>query len=139
MLIKVFLGIIALISGIVIAGGSFALLIKIGVFTRLLEFTRTAKNIKLVETFIILGGICGNIINVFFVPIPLQKAGLAFSGLLFGMFIGWLYMSLAETLSVFSIIFRKIKIKYGIGCVVFSIGIGKMAGALLYFMNNFGE
>lgn len=139
MLIKAFLGLLALISGIVIAGGSFALLIKIGVFTRLLEFTKTAKNIKLVENFIILGGICGNIMSVFFVRIPLGKAGLAFSGILFGMFIGWLYMSLAETLSVFPIVFRKLKIKYGIGCVIFSMGIGKMLGALLYFMKNFGN
>lgn len=139
MLTKIFLGLIALISGIVISGGSFALLVKIGVFTRLIEFTRTAKNIKLVESFIILGGICGNLISVYFISIPLGVFGLAFSGILFGMFIGWLYMALAETLSVFPILFRKLNIKYGIGCVVFCMAIGKMLGSLLYFVKSLGS
>jgi len=139
MWIKIFLGIISLIGGITISGGSFALLVKIGVFTRLIEITRTAKHIKLVESFIVLGGICGTLVSVFSFSIPIGKIGVAFSGVLFGMFVGWLYMALAETLSVFPIVFRKLKIKYGMGCVIFCMAIGKMMGALLYFMRNWGN
>lgn len=138
MWIKILLIILALLGGVAVSGGSFALIIKLGVFTRLAEFTHTGKHIKLIESFITLGGICGTIITCFDISVPLGKIGLLISGIFFGIFVGWMYMALAETLSVFPIVFRRLKLKYGVGCAVLFMGLGKMIGSLLYFLNSFG-
>lgn len=126
-------------GGGIISGGMFALLVKLGVFKRIIELTRTAYKIRILETFIVLGGVLGNIFSVFVTNIPVGMAGVAVFGLFAGIYVGWLHMALAETFSMFSIVFRRLKLKYGLGLAVLFLSLGKLVGALLYFYNNWGN
>lgn len=138
MWIDVFLAILGFSAGSAVSCGVFAILVKLGVFTRIVEFLREAKNIRLLESFIVFGGIAGNLITVFTFDLPFGIVGLIIAGLFWGMYIGWLNMALAETLSMFSVVFRRIKLKYGLGITIIFIALGKLAGSMFYFYKNWG-
>lgn len=70
MWIDVFLAILGFSAGSAVSCGVFAILVKLGVFTRIVEFLREAKNIRLLESFIVFGGIAGNLITVFTFDLP---------------------------------------------------------------------
>lgn len=133
---QAFLAIIGLFSGIAAAGGTFSLLVKIGVFTRIAQLLREGNRICCLESGLVVGGIMGNLVSIFFIPIHLGWPFLALCGLFFGLFVGWLSMALAETLNVIPILFRRMRLKYGIGLVALCLGIGKMLGSLLFFFKN---
>lgn len=135
---QIFLGIIGLCGGVTVAGGTFALLVKVGIFTRIMEFLRLGKRSQLIENALVLGGIAGNLLSVFFISAPLGQTGVLVFGLFSGLFVGWLEMALAETLDVITVMLRRIRMKYGLGCVVLFFGIGKIIGGLLYFYNHWG-
>lgn len=74
MLLKqLFLGFIGLCAGGIIAAGVFAFLAIIGVFPRLIGKTKTRGHIMLYETLIILGGVVGNVLDIY--EFPLASAG----------------------------------------------------------------
>ena len=86
-------------------GRVYAFLAIIGVFVRLMGKTGTRKHIFLYETVIILGGVLGNILDIYEFPIYMGPyLGTLFIcayGLSVGIFVGCLVMSLAETLKAF--------------------------------------
>lgn len=132
----VFIGISA---GGVIAAGVFAFLAIIGVFPRLIGKTKTNRHILLYETVIVVGGILGNISDIY--EIPILWGGnllLGIFGLSVGIFVGCLVMSLAETLKALPTINRRIHLAVGLQYVILSIGIGKLVGSLVYFSRNMG-
>lgn len=131
---------IGLSAGGVIAAGVFAFLAIIGVYSRLIGKTHTKKHVLLFETVIILGGVLGNIMDIY--EIPLKFGGnpfLGIYGLSVGIFVGCLVMSLAETLKALPVIWRRIHLSVGIQYVVLAIGLGKLIGSLVYFSGNFGQ
>lgn len=134
------LGFIGMCAGGVIAAGVFAFLAIIGVFPRLIGKTKTNKHILLYETWIILGGITGNIIDLYEFPI-LMGGGLLLGifGLAVGVFVGCLVMSLAETLKALPVMNRRIHLAVGIQYIILSIGIGKLLGSLFYFSRSMGS
>ena len=92
-LVLMFLG---LSAGGIIAAGVFAFLAIIGVFPRLIGKTRTNRHIFLYETVIIIGGVLGNVSDLY--EFPLLMGGnmvLGIYGLAVGIFVGCLVMSLA--------------------------------------------
>lgn len=132
----VFIGISA---GGVIAAGVFAFLAIIGVFPRLIGKTKTNRHIILYETVIIVGGIWGNISDIY--EIPILWGGnlfLGIFGLSVGIFVGCLVMSLAETLKALPTINRRIHLAVGLQYVILSIGVGKLVGSLIYFAKGMG-
>lgn len=92
-----FLAFFGLSAGGVIAAGVFAFLAVIGVYPRLIGKTGTKKHVRLYETFIVAGGIVGNLVNLFGIPAPLggmpAKLLLFFFGGAVGVFVGCLVMS----------------------------------------------
>lgn len=129
------LGFIGLSAGGVIAAGVFAFLAIIGVFPRIMDRTGT-KYILLYETLIILGGIWGNVSDLYELPIPVwfgEKIVLGIFGLSAGIFVGCLVMSLAETLKAVPVLNRRIRLAVGLQYVILSVALGKLAGALIYF------
>ena len=85
---QLFLGLIGLCAGSVTAAGVFAFLVMIGVFPRLIGKTSTKKHILLYETVIIVGGVLGNISDLYEPPILAgEVAGQIFLGL-FGVAVG---------------------------------------------------
>lgn len=146
---KFFLAFAGFTSGIVIAAGIFAFLAMIGVFPRVIDKTRTRRHIMLYETLIIVGGSLGNILDLFEFPISidlLPQIGVALGiiflglcGLSFGMFIGCIVMSLAETVKALPIFNRRFRISLGIQYMTLSIALGKLIGDLIYFNYGFGS
>ena len=97
---QLLLGFTGLCAGGVIAAGVYAFLAIIGVFPRLMGKTGTRKQILLYETGIVVGGVLGNLLDLYEFPIPLGsllgQAALGVFGLSVGIFVGCLVMSLAE-------------------------------------------
>ena len=60
-------------------------------------------------------------------------------GFSIGIFVGCLVMSLAETLQSLPVIARRIHLAVGLQYLILSIALGKMLGALLYFVTQMGE
>ena len=130
------LGLVGLAAGGIIAAGVFAFLAIIGVFPRLIGKTCTNNHIKLYETMIILGGIGGNIADLYNYPIPFGEVFNAVFGLSAGIFVGCLVMSLAETLKTLPVISRRIGLSVGLQYVILSVALGKLSGSLLYFFRG---
>ncbi|MCI8453767.1 MAG: stage V sporulation protein AB [Lachnospiraceae bacterium] len=130
---------VGLSAGSVIAAGIFAFLAIIGVFPRLIGNTHTTGHIFLYETLMIVGGIWGNVMDLYHVQMPVGGPFvLAVYGVSIGVFVGCLVMSLAETLKALPVLNRRIRLSVGIQYVVLAIAAGKLLGALLYFMKGFG-
>lgn len=136
---QVFLVLIGLSFGSAIAGAIFALIVKLGILTRLASWTKTAKDMKIYEDCILLGGVTGNIVTLYEFPMPAGLIGVVVPGLFFGIYIGCFYMALAEALHAVPVMMRRVNIKIGAGCILLSMALGKAVGALLYFYYNFGN
>jgi stage V sporulation protein AB len=138
----IFLGIIGLCAGLAVAAGTFAFLIVVGVVTRMIGKSRGASEILRFETSIILGGIVGCILSVFtgirFAMAPvISSVILAIYGLSAGIFVGGIAVSLAEILDTFPIVFRRLRLKSGLTWIISFMALGKMTGALIYFLLHF--
>ncbi len=137
---QVLLVLIGLSAGGIIAAGVFAFLAMIGVFPRLIGKTKTNRHILLYETMIILGGILGNIWDIY--EIPLGFGGNLFLGVYgtsVGIFVGCLVMSLAETLKALPVISRRLNLGVGLQYIILSLGFGKLIGSLIFFAEKFGQ
>ena len=137
---KILLAFFGLCAGGIIAAGVYAFLAIIGIFVRLMGKTGTRKHIFLYETVIILGGVLGNILDIYEFPIYMGPyLGTLFIcayGLSVGIFVGCLVMSLAETLKALPVISRRIHLAVGLQYLIFALAAGKMAGSLVYFWNH---
>ena len=140
---QLLLGVIGLAAGGTIAAGVYAFLAIIGVFVRLIGKTGTREHILLYETVIVLGGILGNLMDLFQLRVPMGEIGgyifLGAGGLCTGVFVGCLAMSLAETLKAMPVICRRIRLSVGLQYLILSIGLGKLTGSLLFFLTGMGE
>lgn len=137
---EVFLVFIGLSAGGIIAAGVFAFLAIIGIFPRLIGITHTKKHIMLYESLIILGGVLGNVWDIYEFPIGFGgNLVLGIYGLSSGIFVGILVMSLAETLKALPVISRRIHLAVGLQYMILSLGLGKLIGSLLYFTGNLGK
>lgn len=121
-------------GGVTIAGGVFALIAVIGIVPRLAQKTETKKKIKLYEDSIIIGGLIGTSNLYLNLHLPFGQIGLITVGFFSGIFIGCLAVSLAEVLDVIPILTRRINIKTGMALFIVALAIGKLIGALVYFI-----
>lgn len=127
------LGIIGVAAGVITAAGVYALITIIGMIPRLAGKSRTGKYIHFYEIAIILGGISGCVIQLYQIPIFLGTLGLGVIGVSYGIFVGSLIMSLAETLDVFPIMIRRTRLVKGLPYIVLGLALGKSLGAFLFF------
>lgn len=125
---------IGLGSGIVISGGIFAFIAMLGVVPRMAQKTRTEKHMSLYEDCILYGGIFGGINIIGTIKMSLGPISLVIIGVLAGIFVGSVAVSLAEVLDVVPILTRRISLKKGLVYLILAVAVGKMAGALLYFL-----
>lgn len=147
-LTQVFLAALAWIFGTATSAGTFALLVTLGIIPRMVAKTRTAGKIVLYENMICLGGTAGCLLSLFpFFRFPasgLLIGGMAplewlipLFGLCVGIFVGCQAAALAEILNVFPIMFRRIKLKEGLSCIMVAMALGKLAGSLFYFFYGY--
>ena len=121
-------------SGLVVAGAVFAFITIVGIVPRLAQKTYTIQHIKIYESAIIAGGILGTLGGLFTPSWQIGGWVLIILGVATGIFYGCLAMSLAEVLDVLPIMTRRLRLERGMFYLVLAMAIGKMAGALLYFL-----
>ena len=85
------------------------------------------------ETCVALGGTFGNLWSLHHFRVPLGEWFLAVCGISFGIYVGVLVMSLAESLNVTAIFTRRIRLSKGIPWVILGMAFGKGLGAWLYY------
>lgn len=126
--------IVGLICGIAVAAGVFALIASLGLLPRMAGKTSVASFFIPLENAVIYGGIFGTVISIFEgIPLRLGCWFAIVSGVSSGIFTGCLAVALAEVLNVFPILFRRIKLKYGLKLLILCFALGKAAGAFYYF------
>lgn len=124
---------IGLCSGATVAAGVFAFITMLGIIPRLAARTNTADHILCYENAIILGGTLGNIWILFDLPMHLSVVMVIVFGIFSGIFVGCLYMALAETLRVLPIMVNRIQLKEGFPIIVAAIAAGKVVGTLIQY------
>ena len=131
---QIFLGILGMSAGVVVAGGLFSFIVELGVISDFADRTHTANHILLYEDAVSAGAILGNVFQIFRIGIPGQSVLLAFFGLFAGIFVGCWSMALAEILNVFPILIRRVKLVRYIKWFIIGIALGKGFGACIGFL-----
>ena len=134
---QIFLGILGLSSGLAVAGGMFALFIALGVVSRFAGKTHTAEYIWYYEDAAAIGGILGNLLWVYQIPVPVGMVGVVSYGLFAGIFTGAWAMALTEIVDTIPIFSRRIRLKTGMPWIVISMALGRSLGALVYAYYRF--
>jgi len=134
---QIFLGIVGFSCGLAVAGGMFALLIALGLISRFAGKTHTAKYILYYEDAAAIGGILGNLVWIYRIPIPVGMAGVVSYGLFAGIYTGAWSMALTEIVDIVPIFSRRIRLKKGMPWIIFSMALGRAAGALFYYYFSF--
>ena len=131
---QIFLALIGLSSGALVAGGLFGFIVSLGVISDFADRTHTGSKIILYENAIMLGGVLGNIFYIYQIPIVFQGSVvlLGLFGLFSGIFTGCWAMALAEILNVFPIFVRRAKLVKCIPYIILGIAIGKSVGSIIY-------
>jgi len=130
---EVLLAVIGLSAGLIVAGGLFAFIASLGVVSDIADRTHTGSKILLYEDATTLGGIVGNLVFIYQINLPGGVWLQVVFGLFVGIFVGCWALSLAETLNVFPIFIRRVKLVRCIPYIILGIAIGKGIGSLIYF------
>lgn len=133
MLVILWLGFLGICFGIVVASGTAAFIISLGIVPRYAGITRTAQNVRLYEDCSMLGAFLGNVLFLYSGRLPLGNVGLAIYGIFAGVFLGSWIIALGEVVNIFSIMARRIGITKGIGLIIIVMAVGKTLGSLLFF------
>lgn len=133
---QLFLAVIGLSAGLIVAGGLFAFIISLGIVSDLADRTHTGRHVFLYEDAIALGGILGTIFFIFRIHIPFGGVLLPVFGLFGGIFVGCWAMALAEMLNVFPIFVRRVKLIKCIPYIILSVALGKGLGAMLFYLKR---
>ena len=105
---NIVLAVIGFSGGISVAAGTFALITILGIVPRLAGGMKIGCDIYKMETAIALGGTVGSLITVYKLNVHIGVAGMAIAGVFAGIFTGALAMSLAESLKVIPILFKRL-------------------------------
>lgn len=128
------LGFTGICAGVLVSGGMFALLTKVGIITRMIARSKTSDKIRYYERCIIAGGTIGNIFTVFSPHIYANTFLLGVFGLMSGVFTGQLAIALAESVNALPVFMRKLKLDMGLRVILLAFAVGKCAGSLLWFL-----
>lgn len=133
---QVYMAIIGLSAGTLVAGGLFGFIVSLGVVSDFADRTGTANKVLLYEDAVALGGICGNFAYVYNIQMVRSSVLLGIFGLIAGIFVGCWAMALTEILNVFPIFVRRTRIVKTVPYLVLSIAVGKGIGSIIYFLNG---
>ncbi len=130
---QIFLCLLGLCSGAVIAAGIVGLLIGLSIVPRYAGITHTSDHITLYEDVTLLGTVLGNVSFLFSLPLPFGRPFLIICGLFFGIFLGGWILALAEMADVFPILLRRIRLREGLSLIILSVALGKALGSLYFY------
>lgn len=143
-------------GGLMVAGGVFTVFTAVGLVPRFADRIKGGGHILLYENMIVTGVLLGLLYSVYLdkmgqladaVRVLARQAGaLVFIivsaaqyvtvvgyGFLTGCYVGCLALSIAEILDTIPIMARRANLKRGIGFVILSFALGKLAGSLFYY------
>lgn len=120
-------------SGVLVGAAFIALLVTLGVPSRLIALTDTRKWTKVFSLALAAGSLAGSMWLPFPYSIPLPACAAALPGLLVGIFVGMLASALAETIGVVPILSRRLGLGSLVGKVVWAVAAGKIIGSLAYW------
>ena len=127
------LGAVGLCMGMTIASGVVAFIISLGIVPRFAGITRSATRVRLYEDCSMVGAVLGNLLFLYQEALPLGNAGLAVYGSFSGILLGSWVVALGEVVNIYAILVRRIGLVKGIGLVILSMALGKVAGSLWFF------
>ena len=130
---QILMALIGLSAGSIVAGGLFGFVVSLGIVSDFADRTGTADRIGLYEDAVAVGGILGNLVLLYDIPLTAISPLMGVFGIFSGVFVGCWALALAEVLNVFPIFLRRINVTKGIGFVILGIAIGKVLGASAYF------
>lgn len=130
---ELFLALIGMSAGIVVAGGLFSFIVELGVIADFADRTHTADKILLYEDVVAAGAVLGNLFQIFGIHLPGQMFLLALFGVFSGVFVGCWAMALAEILNVFPIFMRRAGIARYLAVFILMTAMGKGLGNALFF------
>lgn len=136
---QAFLALIGFSSGFIVAGGVVALMVGLGIITRFIGVSHTAKHILLYEDAILLGAVAGTLLTVFDIRLVTGTWILALGGLFMGIFVGGWILALAEVINVFPVYCRRLGITKGLSLIVIAMAVGKVLGSLMLFYMGWGK
>ena len=130
---QILMALIGLSAGSIVAGGLFGFVVSLGIVSDFADRTGTAHRIGLYEDAVAGGGILGNLVLLYDIPLTAISPLMGVFGIFSGVFVGCWALALAEVLNVFPIFLRRINVTKGIGFVILGIAVGKVLGASAYF------
>lgn len=130
---QIAMALIGLSAGTIVAGGLFGFIVSLGVVSDFADRTGTAKRIMLYEDAVALGGILGNLLFLYQIPLTSISPLIGLFGIFSGIFVGCWAIALTEVLNVFPIFLRRINVTKGIAFIILGIAIGKALGGCAYF------
>lgn len=138
---SVFVAFMSFSGGMLIASGIFAFITAIGVIPSIIFKTKTSNYIIFFEECIIWGGIFAT--SQSFIDYKFNIGGyligkifIIFYGLCVGIFIGVLASSIAETIDVIPILYKRTRIGEKVGIIIITLALGKLLGSVIYFLNT---
>ncbi|MCC8136473.1 MAG: stage V sporulation protein AB [Clostridiales bacterium] len=125
-------------GGFLVAGGVASIMVGLGIITRFIGITHTARQILWYEDAILLGAVAGNTVTVFDFELVTGVWLMAMAGLFIGIFVGGWILALAELVDIFPVYSRRLGIQNGARAIVVTLAAGKTAGSFLYFFRHLG-
>lgn len=133
----VFIILIGLSGGVIVAGGMFTALFTVGLIPRFAGKTHTGSHVMIYESAVIFGTIFGNFSSIYEFSLPLGNFYMGCFGFFAGIFVGCLALAIAEALNGIPIFARRINFRRGLGIGILALALGKGIGNIIYFFNNF--
>lgn len=130
---QLFLCILGLCSGVVIASGVAGLLIGLSIIPRYAGITRTGRYVLIYEDAAFLGIVLGNAAVLFRFHIPAGTLFLILFGSFSGLFLGSWILALAEVADMFPVFARRVRLSEGIPAIILSLALGKCLGSFIYY------
>ena len=134
---EILMAVVGLCGGLAVAGGLFALIIALGLVAEFADQTHTARHILWYEDAVAAGGILGNLISIYQLPLPFGEAGAGIFGIFAGVFVGAWAMALTEIINIIPIFARRLDFRRGLELLIVSMALGRTAGALIFYYFGF--
>ena len=119
-------------GGLAVAFGTVAFIMALGIAPRIAAVSATRKRILWYEDCVMIGIFAGMLLEICDTDIAVPTAALVFLGLFGGLFFGCWTIALGEILNLYSVLMRRLRIRAGLGMVIWALSLGKTAGILLY-------
>ncbi len=151
---NIFMAVIGGSFGLIVSGGVLTVFVSVGLIPRFAGKTHSGDKIFFYENMVCAGTIVGCVFSVFHKYLMIGNYVLTYTniseytwryiayallivfGVFAGMFIGCYAIAIAEMLDSISIFFRRAGFRHGLGIAILMIALGKVAGALFYFIKQ---